>query len=86
MADLTHGFSASVNAGWKDDYLSSALLQGQGEGGVKAYWRLDARIAYAYKGMELFIAGQNLTRPAHQVEFNGMDVPRTFYGGCSARF
>jgi len=53
---------------------------------VSPYWRLDARLAYAYKALELFVAGQNLARPAHQVEFNGYDVPRTWYGGMSVKF
>ena len=79
---LTHGFSASANAGWNDHYVGGNPVLVN----VNAYWRLDARVAYAYKAYEFFVAGQNLTRPTHQVEFSGLEVPRTVYGGLSAKF
>ena len=81
-ASLTHGFTASANAGWTDHYTAGnpVLID------VKAYWRLDARLAYDYKAFEFFVAGQNLTRPTHQVEFSGLPVPRTVYGGLSVKF
>jgi hypothetical protein len=85
MANLTHGFSASLNAGWKDGYVSNSVLNNQ-TADVQPYWRLDARLAYSFRSMELFIAGQNLSRPVHQAEFNGPEVPRTIYGGMSAKF
>ena len=79
---LTHGFSASVNSGWNDAYIGGNPVLVD----VRAYWRLDARLAYDYKAFEFFVAGQNLTRPTHQVEFSGLEVPRTVYGGLSAKF
>ena len=79
---LTHGFSASANAGWNDAYAGGNPVLVN----VDAYWRLDARVAYDYKAFEFFVAGQNLTRPTHQVEFSGLAVPRTVYGGLSAKF
>lgn len=81
-ASLGRGFSASANAGWTDAYIGGDPITRS----VNAYWRLDARLAYDYKAFQLFVAGQNLTRPTHQSEFNGPAVPRTVYGGLSARF
>ena len=78
---LGRGFSASTNVGWNDHYKG-----GDAVADIAAYWRLDARLAYAYKAFEVFVAGQNLTRPTHQTEFNGLPVPRTVYGGVSAKF
>ncbi len=79
---LGGGFSASANVGWKDGYdgPSPTFLA------VHPYWRLDARLSYKRGPVEVFAAGQNLTRPVHQVEFTGLDVPRTIYGGCSLSF
>jgi iron complex outermembrane recepter protein len=79
---LTHGFAASANAGWNDAYIAGSPVLVA----VNAYWQLDARLAYDYKRFEFFVAGQNLTRPTHQVEFSGLEVPRTIYGGLSAKF
>ena len=79
---LTHGFSASANAGWNDAYVGGNPVLVN----VDAYWRLDARLAYDYRNFQLFVAGQNLTRPTHGVEFSGLAVPRTVYGGLSAKF
>ena len=79
---LTHGFSASANAGWNDNYVGGNPVLVN----VNAYWRLDARLAYDYKAFQFFVADQNLTKPTHQVEFSGLQVPRTVYGGLSAKF
>jgi iron complex outermembrane receptor protein len=79
---LTHGFSASTNVGWTDAYVGGNPVLVC----VKANWRLDGRLAYDYKRFEFFVAGQNLAQPAHQVEYSGLTVPRTVYGGLSAKF
>ncbi|HXT01949.1 MAG TPA: TonB-dependent receptor [Elusimicrobiota bacterium] len=78
---LGRGFSASANAGWNDRYMGGDVIAP-----IAAYWRLDARLAWACKSFEVFAAGQNLARPTHQPEFNGLPVPRTVYGGVSAKF
>jgi iron complex outermembrane receptor protein len=80
-AGLGRGFSASANVGWNDSYIGGDAVTS-----VAAYWRLDARLAWTCEAFEVFAAGQNLTRPTHEVEFNGLPVPRTIYGGVSARF
>jgi iron complex outermembrane receptor protein len=52
---------------------------------VPAYWTFDARLAYAYKGFELAVVGQNLAREGHP-EFGTAVLPRSVYAKISARF
>ncbi len=91
MSPLGGGFSASLNVGYKDKYVSGT---GNNPILVAAYWRMDARAAYNYKNAELFVAGQNLTRPFHGQEFStgsggasgSFSVPRLIYAGASVKF
>jgi outer membrane receptor protein involved in Fe transport len=86
MADVARGFSASFNMGYKDAYV---IANQADQINVPAYWRLDARVAYAiprHENVKVFVTGQNLLKPQH-VEFaDGLAVPRTFGGGVSAKF
>lgn len=83
ITNLPRGFSASFNLGYKDKYRYANTVADS----IPAYWRLDARLAYQIKDVELFVAGQNLTRPLHHFEFQrSLDVPRTYYGGASIKF
>ncbi|GAA4745656.1 TonB-dependent receptor plug domain-containing protein [Flavisolibacter ginsenosidimutans] len=52
---------------------------------VPAYWTFDARLAYAYKGFELAVVGQNLAKENH-AEFGTINLPRSVYAKISARF
>lgn len=52
---------------------------------VPAYFTMDARLAFAYKGFELCVAGQNLTQKKHN-EFGAFNLPRHVYAKISARF
>lgn len=86
---LGGGFSASVNAGYKDGYTTSPANRSITLS-IPAYWRLDARLAYRpVEAWEIFISGQNLLLPRHK-EFPNVDsiyeVPRTFAGGISVRW
>lgn len=85
-ADLWHGLSISAQLGYKDAYASGGTSSGFID--VPAYWRLDGRLAYSPRaGLELFVAGQNLSRPFHSQEFKGSKaVPRTFQGGITVKF
>lgn len=81
------GFSAAANAGYQDGHRLYSQATGQALD-VGAYWRMDARLAYALAscGAEIYIAGQNLLRPTH-VEFpEGLAVPRTYLAGISLKF
>lgn len=84
---LGHGFSGSVDLGYKDAYFIS--LEGISSVAVPAYWRCDARLSYmvpAYKNLQIFVAGQNLFEPTH-VEFaDGLEVPRTYQAGLTLAF
>lgn len=77
-AALPRGFSVSTNLGYKDAYHF----------GLAAYWRLDARLAYSPRpGVELFLAGQNLTETFHGPELRGAPaVPRSYQGGLAVGF
>jgi iron complex outermembrane recepter protein len=83
--DLRHGFSGTLNAGYKDGHTlasqSGAVLD------IRPYWRFDARLAYAPRPfIEIFVAGQNLATPRH-IEFpDGLEIPRTYLGGVSVKF
>ena len=87
-ADLGRGFSGSVDFGYKDAYFITSEVR-QISLAVPAYWRMDARLAYAlpwYKDAQLYIAGQNLLESQH-VEFpDGLAVPRTYQGGVTVKF
>lgn len=52
---------------------------------VPAYFTMDARLAFTYKGFELCVAGQNLTQKEH-TEFGTFNLPRHGYAKISARF
>jgi iron complex outermembrane recepter protein len=84
--DLGHGFTASANVGYKDAYYivtaaKTPILS------IPAYWRLDARLAYAVNtSVELYIAGQNLAATTHQEFPDGLAIPRTYQGGVSMKF
>jgi iron complex outermembrane recepter protein len=52
---------------------------------VPAYFTMDARLAFTYKGFELSVAGQNLTQKEH-TEFGTFNLPRHGYAKISARF
>lgn len=52
---------------------------------VPAYFTMDARLAFTYKGFELSVAGQNLTQKRH-TEFNVFNLPRHGYVKITARF
>jgi outer membrane receptor protein involved in Fe transport len=85
MAYFGHGFSGSFNVGYKDSYFISV----QDDLPVPAYWRLDARLAYAlpwYRDAELYAAGQNLAASTHQEFADGLTIPRTFQGGVTIKF
>jgi iron complex outermembrane recepter protein len=86
MADLGNGFSGSFNLGYKDSYFISFQ---QFSLAAAAYWRLDARLAYAlpwYKDAEVYIAGQNLAASTHQEYADNLMIPRTYQGGVSVKF
>lgn len=87
-AALGRGWSAGADLGYKDAHHIAAV-SGAAAVGVPAYWRLDARLAYApsrWKGVELFLAGRNLLAERH-VEFaDGLSVPRELSAGASVRF
>jgi outer membrane receptor protein involved in Fe transport len=86
IADLGHGFSGSVNLGYKDNYFITSVGRSV-SAVIPAYWRLDVRIAYAINSkIELFMAGQNLAASTHQEFADGLTVPRTYEGGISMKF
>jgi outer membrane receptor protein involved in Fe transport len=81
------GFSAGLNAGYKKGYMAQAA------NGTTLpfhhYWRVDGKLGYSpVQYLEVFVAGQNLTRPRHSefIDFDGLQVPRIFYGGVSLKF
>lgn len=51
---------------------------------VPSYFTFDARLAYAYKGVELSVVGQNLANRKH-TEFGTSIIPRSFYVKLTAR-
>jgi len=86
MTDLGHGFTGSFNLGYKDNYFISFQQYSQA---VPAYWRLDARLAYAlpwYKDAELYVAGQNLAVSSHQEFADSLYVPRTYQVGITMKW
>jgi iron complex outermembrane recepter protein len=52
---------------------------------VDAYFTYDARLAFAHKGFEFSIVGQNLAHKKH-IEFGTYYIPRNVYAKISARF
>ena len=86
MADLGHGFSGSLNVGYKDNYYITSIGRAASLA-VPAYWRVDTRLSYTVNShVELFMACQNLAANTH-VEFDdGLTVPRTYQGGASVKF
>lgn len=85
-AAVARGVSIGANVGYKDAY--SFAPSGTRVTDINAYWRLDARLAYSpIPAVEVFIAGQNLTRPLHGNELDkGSLVPRSYHGGVSVKF
>ena len=77
---LGRGFTASLNAGYKNGYLASSEF---GQVQISPYWRLDSRLAYRIKRGEIYIAGQNLTRPEKVESADGLAVSRTYQIGAS---
>jgi outer membrane receptor protein involved in Fe transport len=87
ITPLGRGFSASLNAGYKNRYFASASSGNPYSLEIPAYLRLDARLAYnPGKTVEIFVAGQNLTRPRHLEFADRLTVPRTYYAGASIVF
>lgn len=82
---LGEAWNLAANAGYKDGYL----VYGEGAPNIviPAYWRLDAKASCRPRAdWELFVAGQNLTRPYHR-EFGGnLKIPRTYSVGISILF
>ncbi|MBI4368916.1 MAG: TonB-dependent receptor [Elusimicrobia bacterium] len=86
QADFGQGFSGTMKAGYKTSYLSHSESRDMNVD-IPAYWRLDLRLAYRPgQGWEFFWAGQNLTRSRHLEFADGLEVPRTFYGGLNVQF
>lgn len=86
IANLGHGLSASMNAGYKSSYglFSTSRLTTTP---IKPHWRLDARLAYSpSSNLEFFAAGQNLLDPRHKEFDEVIEVPRTYQGGMSVTF
>ena len=52
---------------------------------VPAYFTFDARIAYAYKGFELSVVGQNLGDNKHS-EYDVLSIPRSIYAKITCKF
>ena len=52
---------------------------------VPSYRTFDARFAYANKGWEIAVVGQNLAGGKHP-EFGTIFIPRSVYAKISARF
>lgn len=85
---LGRGFFLSLQAGYKDSYVTSPANRSTVQA-FPAYWRADAKLAYRpTEDVELFVCGQNLLRPTHRefIDFDDLEVPRTFSGGASWRF
>lgn len=85
--DIARGFSASTNLGYKDGYFIT--VENGPSRSVRAYWRLDGRLAYCpphYRHVEVFVAGQNLTRRRHVESADGLAVPRTYQAGFTVKF
>lgn len=80
-ARLWRGLNASVNAGYKDGYLSTGFNSNTIP--ISSYWRVDARVGYKIGTGEIFLAGQNLTRPQHIEAVDGLAVSRTYQAGVS---
>jgi outer membrane receptor protein involved in Fe transport len=86
MAKFGHGFSGSLNVGYKDHYFISSDGYNT-SAAIPAYWRLDARVAYAVNPRtELFLAGQNLAASTHEEFPDGLAIARTYQGGVSIKF
>jgi len=85
---LGRGFSASANLGYKDGYLMQSVSR-RTSVTVPAYWRVDARLAYRpenFSQLQLFVAGQNLSRSNHLEAADGLIVPRTYQAGLTLGF
>lgn len=52
---------------------------------VPSYLMVDTRLAYASKGWEFAVVGQNLTQKQH-TEFGTIPIPRSIFAKISARF
>lgn len=85
-AALGRGFSLGADLGYKDAYAAGSPTSGFVA--VPAYWRLDGRLSYSPSpNLQVFIGGQNLTRPFHCPEFQKSEaVPRTYQGGGAVKF
>lgn len=79
-------WTAHASAGWKDGYLADSI-QNTNFADIPAFWRLDARLAWAPTGwLELWAAGHNLLGPRRQEFVDGLLVPRVLQGGAKVRF
>ena len=86
MAKVAYGFSASFNVGYKNAYVIDNQAD---EADIPAYWRLDARVAYAiprHQNVKVFAAGQNLLKSSHTEFADGLAVPRTYQAGVAVKF
>lgn len=78
---LGGGVSLTLNAGYKSRYHAMAYSRNLA-GDFPADWRLDARVAWkATNDLELFAAGQNLTRPGRQEFPDALTIPTTVSAG-----
>jgi|SRR5579863_5251918 len=86
MASLGHGFSGTVDLGYKSRYsITSANFNQSAD--VPSYVRLDARLAYRVaRNAELFIAGKDLVNQKHGEFPDFLESPRTYYGGLILQF
>ena len=83
---LGAGFSASVNAGYKSSYVANSFIE-PAPRTIPSYCRLDARVGFSPSpNVELFVSGQNLLQDYHREWADGLEIPRSFYGGISAKF
>ncbi|HYE55904.1 MAG TPA: TonB-dependent receptor, partial [Chitinophagaceae bacterium] len=80
ILDLPFGLQLDM-AGRHVDGLPQTLATPR----VPAYFTFDARLAYARKGFELAIVGQNLFMKDH-AEFGTFNIPRHVYARLTARF
>lgn len=86
-ARLAGGFSLSLAAGWRDRHTLTAPTTPRPDRDIPAYWRADARLAYAPRpGWELFVAAQNMLRARHLESGDGLEIPRTWQLGLRWEF
>lgn len=84
--ELGHGVRLTANAGFKSRYRITSNSRGTAVD-VPPDWRLDARVGWqAAERLELFAAGQNLTRPGRREFADGLTIPAVVSGGFDWKF